>query len=673
VNGKRVIRIGTKIIVAFCLILIAALAVLPTVIEKKIRQQFTDLSPALDVKFASLHLGFFSSSISFDRLSLTFTPYENQAQHTHRLDFSTAVLSQTSFFKFLFSKNLVAKALILEDGKLQLDQFLLERVDSLQLAFFQKIAWPFKKLAIRNVELKHVKAFLHSEENDQLVATGDLKLAGIRIDRQGAVPAFSGINLTLSNIDYQFSGYKLRADVMAVNSAKKVVEIKTLRLIPTKGSREETRISSIRATGFNLANVLDSQELNAKKIVIDKSRIVIDGNKVKPRSLPFNLKGIHADICQIRETSIRYTDGVSKCTLDASVTLEELNIHKLFDKNNFHFSSLYGSFSGIRYSGDAYRDIEIKSLEADNGRIQVTDLKVVPRIGKYEFGRRLHHQADWVQAHIPEIQVFKPEINQLFYDKLFAEKITISKARIYLFRDRRLPRRQQNIPLPVAYIKTFPLDIRIKTLELANSSVAYEEYPREGYGQTGILRIETINATVSPLINHPVASDPASITMQVKGSIMGSGIVSGRVIMPLQRNKPYHVKGAIEKLELTKLNSSSENLGKIRIKSGFLDLLSFDFIMTDERSAGKIVGAYHNLVIQQLKKHTEEKNVANFASFMLRHLIIPLNKDKSLPERKRTGFVDYPRDPTRFVSHYFLQSLLMGVKKSFTLGFLLPK
>jgi hypothetical protein len=154
---------------------------------------------------------------------------------------------------------------------------------------------------------------------------------------------------------------------------------------------------------------------------------------------------------------------------------------------------------------------------------------------------------------------------------------------------------------------------------------------------------------------------------------MGSGTVHGIIRMPLVKDKPYYVKGAIEQLELTKLNSSSENLGEIRIKSGFLDFLTFDFTMTEERSTGKIIGAYHHLVIQQLKKHTSEKNVANFASFMLRHLIIPLDKDASVPERKRTGNVDYVRDPTRFVSYYFLQSLLMGVKKSFTLGFLLPK
>jgi len=222
-------------------------------------------------------------------------------------------------------------------------------------------------------------------------------------------------------------------------------------------------------------------------------------------------------------------------------------------------------------------------------------------------------------------------------------------------------------------MRTLPFDIRVKTVELASSSVVYEEYPKAGYGQTGILRIEKVRATLSPIINHPVASDPAYITMNVVGSLMGSGTAHGIIIMPFQKNKSYRIKGAIERLELTKLNSSSENLGKIRIKSGFLDFLFFDFTMTEQRSTGKIIGAYHHLIIQQLKKHTEEKNVADFASFMLRHLIIPLNKDKSLPERKRTGLVDYQRDPTRFVSHYFLQSLLMGVKKSFTLGFLLPK
>jgi hypothetical protein len=161
--------------------------------------------------------------------------------------------------------------------------------------------------------------------------------------------------------------------------------------------------------------------------------------------------------------------------------------------------------------------------------------------------------------------------------------------------------------------------------------------------------------------------------MKTEGSVEGTGTVEATVAMPVRPGLPYHVHGVFRKLELTKLNSSSENLGKIHIKSGFLDFLYFDFSMTEEESTGKIIGAYHRLIIQQLKKHTDEKKVVKFTSFMLRNFIIPLNKPASLPERRRTGKVHYKRDPSRQFSYYLLQSLLTGVKASFTLGFLLPK
>ncbi len=65
--------------------------------------------------------------------------------------------------------------------------------------------------------------------------------------------------------------------------------------------------------------------------------------------------------------------------------------------------------------------------------------------------------------------------------------------------------------------------------------------------------------------------------------------------------------------------------------------------------------------------------VARFRSFALRHVVIPYNKDRTLDVKKRTGIIDYPHDPDRFVSYYLLQALLTGIKSSFALGFLLPK
>jgi hypothetical protein len=155
---------------------------------------------------------------------------------------------------------------------------------------------------------------------------------------------------------------------------------------------------------------------------------------------------------------------------------------------------------------------------------------------------------------------------------------------------------------------------------------------------------------------------------------MGSGTVEGSIYMPLKKNENYRIKGIIKDLDLPHLNSSAENLGLYHIKSGMLNMLAFDFTMNEKKAEGKIVGEYHNLVVQKLEFNKRgEKNVAHARSFVMRHVIIPKNKDKSLPEKKRTGKVDFTRDPTRFVSNYLLQSLLTGIKSSFTFGFLIPK
>jgi len=83
------------------------------------------------------------------------------------------------------------------------------------------------------------------------------------------------------------------------------------------------------------------------------------------------------------------------------------------------------------------------------------------------------------------------------------------------------------------------------------------------------------------------------------------------------------------------------------------------------------VGEYHDLVVDKLRGK-DKKKVDKVKSFFLKKLIIPKNKDKSLSVSKRTGKVDYKRDPQRYFSYYMLHALLVGVKSSFTLGRFLP-
>ncbi len=671
----RKIKNALKIVVIICVVLVAGYFSLNAVIQKKIRQQFTNISPSLVIKFSKVHANIFSSSVSFNSLDINFIPYSERQENQHRFYFSTVSLNGIGFLKFLFSKKLKATDLVLDNGHIQLDSFLLAKKDSAQSKIFSEIKWPFEKFYARNVQLKNSEVFLHSETSDQRIAKAEAGLKDISINQPGEKPSFDDLAFQLSDLNYKSSDYQVRLTKLIVNSNRETLELDSLNA-STAGQDQRITIPSLRMTGFDVMKLINEKILLAKSLVIDKGRLILSKNgKEKTPGSPLDLKKIDIDNFQCKDLSVSYKANANEYRFIANLSLNDANISPKFAINTTKLGSVHGIISGFHYSGNDYHNIDIKKIEMNSSKelMQINDINVMPRIGKYELGKKLGHQADWMQAYISKVDIVKPDFDKLLRQKLFADEIKIGNSTAYIFRDRRLPRPQKNIPLPVDIIKTFPLDIRIKTCALATSEVIYEEYPKSGYGNAGILKIEKLNLSLSPLISDPASSDPAYMTMKVEGSIMGSGISHCVVMMPLQKNKPYYVKGAIEKLELTRLNSSSENLGKIRIKSGFLDFLSFDFTMTEQRSTGKIIGAYHRLIIQQLKKHTDEKNVADLASFALRHAIIPLNKDASLPERKRTGKVDYQRDATRMVSYYFLQSLLMGVKKSFTLGFLLPK
>jgi hypothetical protein len=298
-------------------------------------------------------------------------------------------------------------------------------------------------------------------------------------------------------------------------------------------------------------------------------------------------------------------------------------------------------------------------------------VQLVPQYSKLEFAKKLGHQADRIEATISQIEILKLNFGQLIHKKLLADKVIINNSHFYIFRDRRLPRTSKEEPMINGYLKKIPYQVRIHTFRLNNSNVLYEEFPKDGT-QSGILKIGKMNLTMSPVVNHPYKNDPLYSEMNVKGNLMDAGTIQANIRLSLAGNTSY-TKGFIRNLDLSKLNSSAENLGKFHIESGLLNELDFHFTATEKKATGEIVGEYHDLVIDKLTLKKGKKKVAKVPSFFLKHLIIPKNKDKSMNVSRRTGKISYDRDPTRFMSYYFLKALLSGIRSSFALGFLLPK
>jgi hypothetical protein len=443
----------------------------------------------------------------------------------------------------------------------------------------------------------------------------------------------------------------------------------------------EASIPEIKFTHPNLMLLLQ-KELKAEEMHISQSRFrIYDLKKIEQRkpNSPFEFLSkipldIHIKTVKLQQASIAFSNQKINGQATGDLELYECNINlKPVNKGDLPFHDASFTLRRIHISSTLYT-VTIGRLARPGQKTDlfIDQLKVIPRYSKFEFSRKLGYQADRVEGNLSTLRIQNPDLPELFHKKLIADGIFLSGCHASIFRDRRLPLLPKTRLLPVAFLKNLPFEIRVKTLQLKNSSLTYEEQPRDD-NQTGILHIERVQASLSPVVNHPVKGDPGRMILTTEGSLMGSGLVYATIYLPL-RSKDYFVKGAFRNLDLTKLNSSSENLGKIRIRSGLLDSLGFQFSFNNRQSDGKIVGEYHHLIIQQLKKKgTEEKKVAWFRSFMLRHLIIPLNKDKTLPERRRTGKINFQHDPTRYLSYNLMHALLTGIKSSFTLGFLLPK
>jgi len=683
---KPVKKIGSwiKIFVGIILLVFIGFIFLNLRIKKKIEQGLTLISPAIQVRYSSIQNNLLGGSVSINDLDVAFTPYTDMPQYMHHLQVPRAELKGLNFFKFIFQKQLSVDWLILANGKMLIDPFLLANKDSAQEEIFDQLKSPFKTINILHLELKEINAFLNSDSSSLPVTTGNFALYGIQIKNTGAETdkhfSFTGIDCDLRDMNFTLpdSTAEVQAKRIVMNGKNAAnIRIDSMRIIPQKKGVEQAGIyailPSIQIAGLDLKNLLQDKFV-AEEITIKKGGIKIDGE----RSLQFKLSEIPISFAvnkfNIDHFSVAYQDRIKKLNMLAAVKMYNANINS--SKDSFNYKALECHISGFQFSSKQRRhDLKIQNilLNSRDEILRLHNLKIIPQYGKYEFARKLGRQTDRVEATIPEIKIIKPSLPALMKKQLIAEKLMIHGITMHVFRDRRIPRLLKTIPLPMEYIKKIPFEIRVKTCELGNSTIVYEEYPQQGYGQTGILRFENITANFSPFINHPLASDPAYTIMNVRCAIMGSGFLTGTIKMPPRAGKPYHIEGVVEKLDLAKLNSSSENLSRLRIKSGHLDYLYFNFFMTDKQSTGKIIGAYHKLVLQQLKKRTEERKVAVFPSLMLRRLIIPLNKDQSMPEKKRTGKVTYARDPTRFILYYFWQSLLTGIKSSFTFGFLLPK
>ncbi|SHN34094.1 DUF748 domain-containing protein [Chitinophaga sp. CF418] len=688
--------------IGILLILATANIILNRIIQHKVGEELQHLSPKLKISVSSIKSNLFASSLSLNNLTISYIPDSNNRQHQHSLHFSGVELNGINLLMMLFRHTLSINTLRLSNGDVNLDRFLMNKKDTAQMHLVANA--PFKSISVNHFELATIHVWEHTDQENELLLKGNIGVDEININDVNEAFTinnfhFGAIKSSLSEINYTIPNayHTLMIKQILMDSRQGVLQIDSARLIPQCNKSEffrrtnnqplyvESSIAGISILKLDILRLFD-KKLVAERIIFNNPVFNIYSEAIGPREalsrsfLFIDLKqillAIQTDLFRMIHSSIAYEETTGdQLKLNGNIEMDKLKIRiadSLFSNDDIDFKTFTCALTDIHsVIPGTYQNIQIKKLDFDNkGTLQATSLKIVPQYNKFEMGQKAGHQTDVVDAAISGITITKLDIIKCLQQKIMAEQIWIKESNIYIFRDRRLPRISSYKPLPVAFLKGIPIHIRVHHFKVSESTLSYEEFPKDGL-QTGLLKIEKLQLSLSPFISHPTSSDPDHMDLHMEGSIMGSGTVKASVYMPFSPGKDYYISGAIDNLDVTSLNPSAENLGNFHVESGLLNYLSFQFSLNDEKATGKVVGEYHNLVLDKLKG--QPKRIAKFPSFMLKHVIIPKNKDKSLPVARRTGTIDYKFDHTRFISFYLLKSLLSGIEASFTFGFLLPK
>ena len=440
------------------------------------------------------------------------------------------------------------------------------------------------------------------------------------------------------------------------------------------GDDIQARLKNIVLEKISLYDLVVHKKVQINEILIADGTVRFNRKKKsgnhQPSSAEISIKKIFVDRLVLRnvDTTIA-NDSLILCSGNLNLIVNNVqssDTSTVDDLNAYTIKDLESKIINLQFNTpNGFYQVKIAAVQVSsrNQQLQIDSLILVPKYPKYKFSRVADKQIDRINAFIPRIEITGLQYDHLRDSTFLGSKIKIFSAELLSFRDKRMPfKEKKNKPLPIAAIKQFDIGLEIDTIQIKDSKITYEEFPPDGF-KSGEVVFENLEATLVNLSNKTVYQNKSRFaTLEASAKIMGKGLIQATFSLPLDNDKQYHAKGKISQMSLHHLNPALENLAFIRVESGMLNNLNFDFDYNDRSSKGTLTINYEDLKITGLKK--EKSPDESDIKTLLINTIVKNDKDKNMPIDKRTGAIEFERDRKRQIFNFWWKSLLSGIKGS---------
>lgn len=465
--------------------------------------------------------------------------------------------------------------------------------------------------------------------------------------------------------------HNANASDIKVDFLTRSIQIKNLewKTVPDSLDRSHSfKINTLNIHGINLYQLMTTDTIRVKEITLDGGNIqwnnnikkyIREANTSKFTTLEcasFSLSRIETQV--MTDTVETVSARIYFHLTDATLSLDSTNTLNYSAKNT---DGLFREINFSRHEGMYGGTIRKLAFNTKEQRVTIDCVLLIPNFGKYKFAQYLGEQAGRVNISIPKISLEGVAFDSLLDSTLIINKIKIQSFDLYSFKDKRVPfLRTENIPLPMESFINLSWKVKIDSVMIASSRLTIEEFPEDGDERT-IIKFADVSASLTGLNNRISKNENPYALLDVHALLMGSAKTHAVFQLPLDGKSDYTAKGKVSKFYLAELNPLFIPIANIRIESGYLNSLTFDFRYTEFNSKGELDIDYENLKLLGLNKNNPRTHELKtlFISFFVKK-----NRDQSGKHAKAVGIIDIERDQRRFIFNTWWRSILDGLKSS---------
>jgi hypothetical protein len=470
----------------------------------------------------------------------------------------------------------------------------------------------------------------------------------------------------------QIANFKLNSADINTNLFLGEIELSNVELVDVASSGKIS-IPEIRIAGIGLLKFIMQGKVSLDKVSIKNPVIGLSG-KMQNREKNENpkIKSITLGKLEITGATVLYQSGETKddTIFSSQANLEIWEISS--DSGNQKYRVKDMSFERVACSmekgeyylpGQLYRVLyKGFQYDSDSARLAVANFEFVTNEGKYEIGQKRGVEIDWFDFTGNGFEIKDIRLGPILAGQaIIIDEIELENFEGTAFKDKRLPLPDKpDTKLPMAMLEGLPLPFHCGLVTIGRADIRYEERV-DNSSAAGFVSFNELQAKIENLSNiDSLIQDTTTMTANAK--VLDKSLLHAEFIFPNKKFPlAYQAKGNLEPLPMDLFNPMLKLNAGMKIESGRLEQLFFNFQYNEEHASGDAIFEYDDLKVSVLDK--EDNSTKKLQSFLTNTFVVHkknLRDDSSF----REGEISFDRNKKRSIFNYWWKSLYSGIKSS---------